>query len=124
MPNNIAYTTAKFVLIDLIGDILYFPVWWYTKGLVKTGIFCLKSIKDKEESLGVMIWIRNVFTPMFGQYDIEGRIISFFARIFQIFFRVIAFILWIIFIVALFILWIILPVVIIQQLISHSFISI
>lgn len=116
MSQNIAYTSIKFLVIDLIGDFLFWPIWWYTKGLVKTGLFCIKEIKDQQERLGLSIWIKNIFTPMFGQYDMEGRIISFFARLIQIMARTIILGIWSIFMLILFLLWITLPVIIMYQL--------
>lgn len=119
MPNNIAYTTAKYVLIDLIGDILYWPVWWYTRGLVKTGLFCWQSVKNQEEKLGLLIWIKNITTPMFGQYDWEGRLISFFVRLIQIIFRAAILLVWIILVLGFFLLYVFLPLIIIHQLYAN-----
>jgi len=123
MNNNLFYPALKYIALDLIGDILYWPVWWYSKGLIKTGLFCLEKIKDQEERLGVSIWIKNIFTPMFGQYDIEGRLISFFIRIFQIIARLILLLIWTILMLAVFIIWIVLPIFIIYQLINRWQIS-
>lgn len=119
MTNNIFYTSLKYVLIELIGDVLYWPLWWYSKGLVKAGLFCLQAIKNQEERLGLSIWIKNIFTPMFGQHDIEGRIISFFARILQIIVRTIILLIWIILVLILFLIWIILPLFIIYQIVNN-----
>lgn len=111
MTQNIAFRTIRYVLIDLIGDILYWPVWWYSKGLLKAGLFCLREIKNQEERLGLTIWMKNIFTPMFGQYDIEGRIISFFMRLIQIIARSIFLAVWAAFMLILFTIWIILPLI-------------
>jgi len=119
MTNNIVYNSLKFVLIELIGDILYWPLWWYSKGLINAGLFCINEIKAQEERLGLLIWVKNISTPMFGQYDIEGRIISFFARLFQIIFRAIFLLIWTALILAIFLLWIILPFIIFIQLINN-----
>ena len=114
-PSNIAYTSFRYVLVDLIGDILYWPLWWYSKGLVKTGLFCLREIKAQEERLGILIWIRNIFTPMFGQYDIEGRLISFFIRLVQIIVRIILLAVWAILMLAILLVWIVFPIFIAYQ---------
>lgn len=115
MPNNIAYTSIKFVIIDLIGDILYWPIWWYTKGLFGAIKYTTNSIQGMQESLGLRIWIKNIFTPMFGQYDMEGRIISFFVRIIQIIVRSFILFLWTILSFFIFIAWIIVPIIIVYQ---------
>jgi len=119
MTNNIFYTSIRYVIIDLIGDILYWPLWWYTRGTVKAGLFCLNGIKAQEERLGVMIWIKNISTPMFGQYDIEGRLISFFVRLIQIIARVILLFVWTIFMLLIFLAWLILPALISFQIFDH-----
>ena len=113
--NNIAVSSLKFVLVDLIGDILYWPLWWYSKGLVKTGLFCLQNLKSEYERLALGVWLKNLFTPMFGQYDWEGRLISFFIRIFQIIFRAILLLFWAIVFLVVFIAWIIVPPYIFYQ---------
>ena len=119
MPNNIFYTSLKYVIINLIGDILYWPIWWYSKGLIKTGLFCLNAIKQQEERLAVGIWIKNIFTPMFGQDDIEGRLISFFARIIQIIARAIVLVIWVVYYLALFLVWLIAPIFIVYQIATN-----
>lgn len=119
--NNIAYSSLKFILIELIGDIFYWPLWWYSKGLVKTGLFCLNEIKDQSERLALGVWLKNIFTPMFGQYDWEGRIISFFARLAQIIARVIILLIWSILVLAVFFAWIILPIYVFYQVIDNFF---
>lgn len=115
MANNIAYTSIKFVIIDLVGDFLYWPIWWYTKGLLGALKYSFNSIHAMQESLGLRIWIKNIFTPMFGQYDMEGRVISFVVRVIQIIGRTFILFLWSIFSFCLFVAWIILPVLIVYQ---------
>jgi len=119
MPNNIAYTSVRYIIIDLIGDILYWPLWWYSKGLAKVGLVCLREIKNQAEVLGIAIWVKNLFTPMFGQYDLEGRIISFFARLIQIIVRSILLLFWVILVLILFLAWILLPILVIYEIIAN-----
>lgn len=119
MNQNFFFTSLKFVLIELIGDILYWPIWWYSKGTLNTALFCLDQIKKQEEFLGLSIWVKNIFTPMFGQYDWEGRIISFFARLVQIIFRAIFMLVWIILIIIILISWLLLPIFIGYQIIIN-----
>lgn len=74
-------------LLQVVWDFAYFPLWWYSAGLLniikKIGNFYL----NQEKSLAFSIWLRNIFTPMYGQYDFSGRLISFFIRFVQIIFR-------------------------------------
>jgi hypothetical protein len=100
------------ILLDMIREILYFPVWWYTRGLAMAAAFSWRQIKNMEIRLGVKVWVVNIFTPMFGQRDVAGVIISFFMRIFQIIVRTIALLFWFAFMVFVFFLWIALPLVV------------
>lgn len=75
---------AKFLLADVIGDALYFPLWWYSRGLLRFLKAEWGRLRNLAARLGLGVWTRYLFTPMFGQYDAAGRIISFFVRIFQI----------------------------------------
>jgi hypothetical protein len=51
-----------------------------------------------------------MFVPMFGQYDFQGRIVSFLVRIANIFFRTIMLFVWFIFVLILFLIWLALPI--------------
>ena len=112
MTNNLFYSSLKFVLKDLIGDFLYWPIWWYSKGLINTVLFSLRSIRSWEEVLGVTIWAKNLFTPMYGQYDIEGRLISFFIRLIQLIVRSIILVILSILSLLPIVLWVVLPIVV------------
>ncbi|MFH0856875.1 MAG: hypothetical protein V1860_03190 [bacterium] len=102
--------SAKYIFLDIIGDIFYFPLWWYTRGAKKAFIFCANGIKDVEKYLALSVWMKNIFTPMFGQYDWQGRIISFFMRLFQIIFRSLFLLIWAILYTILFLMWLALPI--------------
>lgn len=115
-------TTIKFIFWDLLGDIIRFPAWWLTTGIKKSFLSLLNKIKNASESLGVGIWIKNLFKPMFGVRDWQGRIISFIVRIIQIIFRSIFLLIYVIFSIFLFFLWILLPIFIILQIINIIFI--
>lgn len=115
MTNNILISSLKYVAKDLIGDVLYWPFWWYSKGLLNTIKFSFRSIKNQQEALGVNIWIRNLFTPMYGQYDWEGRLISFAIRFIQIIFRAILLVIWTILSLIPVVIWLVLPGVVIIQ---------
>ena len=81
MIQNVIVQASKILLIDLLGEILYFPIWWYTQGLKRTVLYVFVSIKNTNRNLAVGLMFKNLFKPMFGQYDREGRIISFFFRL-------------------------------------------
>lgn len=78
------------IVYELVFDVVRFPAWWYTTGIVHT----LKSLfgmwQGYARMLAVMVWVKNIFVPMYGQYSVQGRIISVFMRGVQIVFRSIA----------------------------------
>ena len=71
---------AKFVVFDLIGSIVWFPAWWYTKGLRQLLQWVGRSLRYRVRAYGFLIWVKNFFVPMYGQYDLTGRLISVFMR--------------------------------------------
>jgi hypothetical protein len=84
MAQSHAALALKYVAVDVVGSILFFPVWWYTKGALRTARYCVRTVTGTARSFGIGIWLKNLFTPMFGQRDIQGRLISFFMRLVMI----------------------------------------
>ena len=82
------------ILAELVWDILYFPVWWYGRGLVSLLLGLKNLLSDKQKSLALFIWIKNIFRPMYAQYDWQGWLISFFMRLAQIIFRSMILLVW------------------------------
>ncbi len=72
------------VFRDLALDILSFPLWWYTHGLLRMARWWRESVRGYARLLALEIWIKNLFVPMFGQYDWQSRLISIFMRLVQI----------------------------------------
>jgi hypothetical protein len=95
--------------------VLYFPIWWYSRGFISVLKKATRSVIGQYEFAGVGVWLKNLFIPMFGQYDWEGRLISFFVRLVQIFFRSIFLLIWVVFIVCLVILWLAAPLYVVYQ---------
>ena len=114
---NIAILVVKTIFFDTLRDIVRFPIWWYSKGLVRTWDNFILGVRNAELRMGVLIWIKNIGRPMFGQHDIWGRIISFIIRILQIIFRAIILIIWVMLLLLKVVFWVVLPVVIISQII-------
>ena len=110
MAQKVTGSLIRDVSLDFIREILYFPIWWYSVGLLRAAKFFWQRIKNMEVRLGVGVWVKNIFTPMFGQRDIAGVLISFFMRIFQIIVRTIVLFLWSVIVLLGFFIWIALPV--------------
>ncbi|MCU0680589.1 MAG: hypothetical protein MUF50_04800 [Planctomycetes bacterium] len=100
------------ILPWIVLDIIYFPLWWYTKGFFKVITGVGNFLKEQEISLGVFVWLKNLFKPMYGQHDLAGKLISFFMRILQIIFRTIILIFWLIITLVFISFWLLLPLAI------------
>lgn len=65
---------------------LSFPIWWYSEGLQ----MAIRHSKDRYRavlrSTGLLIFMRNMTQPLYGDYTRSGRIISFFLRVVLLFF--------------------------------------
>src|SRR3989338_2052661 len=109
--------TLRAVLADLFKGVFFFPVWWYSRGLVSTARFCVDTIQNQARELSVSIWLKNIFVPMYGSYDIAGRLISFVVRVAQIFVRSLFLAVYTVGLLLLFVLYLILPVVSVSQLV-------
>lgn len=114
---NIALIVFKSLCIDTIRDVVYFPIWWYTAGLVKAWKSFINGVLIAEKTLAVTVWIKNIFRPMFGQQDITGRFISVFIRLLQIVVRTIALVIWVLFLTLRIIVWVGVPIIIVTQII-------
>jgi len=116
MNNNSAFYGVK-ILSELIRDIIYFPLWWYTQGLILFFESLIHFLKEKQKGLGILVWSKNIFRPMYGQQDWQGTLISFFMRLIQIIFRCIVMIFFIIISIIFFSVWVVAPIFVIYQII-------
>ena len=103
---------SKTIFLDIIGEILYFPLWWYSAGLKRTFLYVLHSIKNTSLDLALPLMLKSMFKPMFGQADRQGRAISFFMRLILLFSRLLVFIILAILNLVILILWLALPVLV------------
>lgn len=103
------------ILRDLLWGVAYFPLWWYSKGLLNCIKHLFESLKNMERSWGLMIWVKNLFVPMFGVNDFFGRIVSFVMRLFQIFIRSLILFVWIFILLGALAIWLILPPLILYE---------
>ncbi|KKW41352.1 MAG: hypothetical protein UY92_C0022G0002 [Candidatus Magasanikbacteria bacterium GW2011_GWA2_56_11] len=109
------------IVVEFILDILYFPLWWYTGGAKHALLFGVDLIKDGNSHLAPGLWLKNIFVPMFGQYDWQGRLVSFFMRVVNIIGRSIGLLIWFLVVVMIFILWLIFPLVVGYMLVASLF---
>ncbi|MFA6536880.1 MAG: hypothetical protein WCT18_00600 [Patescibacteria group bacterium] len=119
MHENLLFKSFKFVFREFLFDVLAFPLWWYTTGTQKAFIRTKKFITDAVDELGVVVWIKNLFVPMYGQYDWQGRLISFVMRFFQIIFRSVIVFFWMLLALLFFVFWLFLPIFIVGQIVFN-----
>lgn len=85
---------ARAALVQTAREFLLLPFWWYSAGLLKMIELVRGSIRDVSKTLGLGVWVKNLFVPMYGDETFVGRMISFGIRLFVIVFRGIAVALW------------------------------
>ncbi len=61
--------------------LLQVPIWWYTEGVVLAWRHFLAKKAFILRSTGLLIFVRNMFQPLYGDTTRQGRVISFFIRI-------------------------------------------
>jgi len=105
------------LLIEALLDFIYFPFWWYTSGLKHWLFVLVRLFKDGNLILLPGLWLKNLFVPMFGQTDFQGRLMSIFMRLVNVIARGIALFVWFLIIVIIFLLWIVFPIFVLFMLI-------
>ena len=108
----VAKSAGKAVFGDVLGGLIYAPVFWYGRGLLDAARYCGRLIAREWLSLGVGVWVVNIFVPMYAQRDLAGTLISFFMRLIQIIARSAAMLAWTIVVAALFIAYLAVPILV------------
>ncbi|NQV90575.1 hypothetical protein HQ487_04190 [Candidatus Uhrbacteria bacterium] len=91
-PSNILI--LKTASLDGLGELIRFPLWWYSAGLLQTSKKLLHSVSGSVRYFGVDVWSKNLFVPMYGETSITGRVISFLVRFFVLIARSLGVMLW------------------------------
>ncbi|KKR33572.1 MAG: hypothetical protein UT64_C0006G0020 [Candidatus Falkowbacteria bacterium GW2011_GWF2_39_8] len=115
ITNNFAIYSNK-ILLELVFDILYFPIWWYSKGFYNFIVILGKFLNERQKALAFFVWLKNIGTPMYGQTDLAGKAISVFIRLVQIIFRGVLMLFWLAFVFVLLSIWLFLPILVIGEL--------
>lgn len=103
-----------------LRDIVAFPVWWYTKGIAYAAQKLVYSARRQAANFAVGLWIKNLFVPMYGQYDWQGRIISFVVRLVQIIVRSIAYVVWLVMLAFMGFFYLCIPPLLISFILLHA----
>lgn len=102
---------------DGLRVVLLTPVWWYTTGLLLALRRVRYRLQEGDQLTGFSVWAGNLFIPMYGQYDVAGRLISIGVRLVQSLVRGAAFIVWSAVVLALFVGYVTAPILVVVQLI-------
>ncbi len=94
-----------------IVDLFYFPLWWYSGGILYWGKKCLGLLTLGNQALSPGLWFKNLFVPMYGQRDWQGRLISFGMRLVQGVVRGIVLAIWAALCMGIFLVWLALPII-------------
>ncbi len=116
---NLVLEPIKFVLKDIVWSIVYFPIWWYTAGALNVLKMIGKEVRGFARAYNLRILLKFMFTPMYGQNDIAGRLISLYVRVAHFLILSVYAVLTIFVLSLLFIIWILLPVVIVYNVLFH-----
>lgn len=98
--------------IEFVWHLVYFPLWWYSRGLKHAAIAMRNFISLGNATLAPGLWLQNIFVPMFGQHDWQGRLVSFFVRLVNVLVRGLLFLMWTFLGCAVFLIWPLLPVIV------------
>jgi len=118
--NNAWLFNIKLIVVDIILDFFYWPIWWYTVGLKNALLFCGRQIRQTWRALALGIWLRNMLTPMYGDRSILGRAISLMMRIVVLAWKMTWMILWLMIILMLLALWVGAPFFVIWMIGEHE----
>ncbi|MFH1171139.1 MAG: hypothetical protein V1778_01195 [bacterium] len=103
--NNPAILFFRFLIVDILWDVVRFPVWWFRYGLTNVARWWVGKVVSGEERLALVVLMKNLGRPMFGDYTREGRAISFGVRIVQLAVSLVLFAGWFVVITLLWIAW-------------------
>lgn len=113
--NNIVASSAKFIIIDIIGDFLWWPIWWYTAGLWERLKWFGGQLKATWKALAIGLWLKNFFAPMYADRSILGRSISLVMRIVILIWKLVWFFIWVVIVLAALLAWIGLPIFVVYM---------
>lgn len=116
MLNHNFLTYSGKIILQILGEILYFPIWWYSVGFGRLVKGVWRFWRNQEINLGFSVWAKNLFVPMYGQRDFAGRLISFLIRLVQIIFRGAVLLLWLFIMLLILIGWLALPLLLLLAL--------
>jgi len=122
MEKSVFIQSLRYIAIDIFGSLIYYPIWWYSVGVKLAAQKFWQNLVFRSRALGLGIQISNLFRPMYADYTITGRLISFFMRMVLLVFRILEMLFFLIWYALALLLWMILPIVIIINLLHQFYI--
>jgi hypothetical protein len=104
---------AIVILRDGLGRFLYWPIWWYSEGFIKTASHLRGHLFLFNRRIGFTLNWQYIFKPMYGDYSFAGRGISLVFRFIMSIFLTIIMAIYFVVIVALLVFWLILPFIVV-----------
>ena len=101
---------------DVLLDALLAPIWWYTEGLANVLRFFARDAAYGANVIGIGIWTRALFKPMYGERSWQGRIVSFVMRFIVLVWDSMIYMILIAFLLVFVIAWILVPPLVVWQL--------
>lgn len=90
-------------------DILYFPIWWVTRGMKRSVEISVLWMRHYAHRFGLLILAKNLHKPMFGQNDWQSRLISFGVRLVHFVILTAGWFVWCSIVIVVTLIWILLP---------------
>lgn len=117
--NSVFFQSIRYIALDVFGSVLQYPVWWYSAGLKLAVQKFGQNLVFRSHALGLGIQLRNLFRPMYADYTISGRLISFAMRIVLLVFRVLEMIIFSAWYAVVLLFWVLLPIFIIANILHQ-----
>lgn len=121
MQQTAVFIFLKFLLHDVFFTTFFFPIWWYSRGLQHAWRRYYTMMRTVNNRAGFGMSVRYLFTPMYGQRDIQGRLISFAFRALELIVRGVFFAVTAVAITVFFIAWGVAPAFAVWQLIELAY---
>jgi hypothetical protein len=104
---------------EALGELLVAPLWWYTGGLLRVVRWWWAQLGEGAKRLSLRVLISHWTQPMYGQYDVAGRIISLVLRTVVLVWHVLIMNIWIVMVTVALAVYVLLPVVAVWQLLIN-----
>lgn len=108
-----------FIAKDIVWNTVYFPIWWYTRGIVRILEMMKHQVLSLARTLHLPTLFKYLLKPMYGYTDIISRIISFYVRIVQFMVLMVFTVVVVIGLLILLVIWIGAPLVVLYGIAFH-----